>query len=67
MFQRHFSVLLRVGIARGARQRRSEVLRHGNSPEFIDDHPPEPCFRKPQCRKSGGGRPRLPLTRGHRT
>jgi hypothetical protein len=54
MLQRHRRMLLSIGIARGARQRRSKMLRHGNSPEVLDDHSPEPCFRKPQ---RGGSAP----------
>jgi len=35
-------MLLGIGITRGARKRRSKMLRHGNAPEIIDNHSPEP-------------------------
>src|SRR5512135_2792089 len=44
MLQRHFRLLLGIGVARGARKRRSKVLRHGNAPEVIHYHPREPQF-----------------------
>lgn len=45
VLERHFRVLLRIGIAGGARKRRSQMLRHRNAPEIIDYHPPEPSSR----------------------
>jgi hypothetical protein len=46
MLQRDLRVGLRVGVTRGARQGRSQVLRHGNAPQIIDHHSPAPAPRQ---------------------
>lgn len=44
MLERDFRVVLGIRVARGARKRRSKVLRHRNAPEFINNHPPDQCL-----------------------
>ncbi len=45
MFERHFGVGLRVGIARRTRQRRRKVLRHRYPPQVIDHHAQKSALR----------------------
>jgi hypothetical protein len=60
VLQRDFGMGLSVGITRGARKGRSQMLRHGNAPQIIDHHSPEPAPRHHMTCQNGLLRCRTP-------
>jgi hypothetical protein len=53
MLQRHIWMGLGVGVTRGARKGRSQMLRHGYAPQIIDHHSPEPAPRHHKSCQNG--------------